>query len=64
MDEEMKINDKLKIMRFSLLPCGLKHTPFFYKGLPCPESNPRTLHIKAVTLTHRKMEGRGDWEER
>ena len=29
MDEENQINDKLKIMKFSLLPCGLKHTPFF-----------------------------------
>ena len=31
MDEENQINDKLKIMKFSLLPCGLKHTFFF----PC-----------------------------
>ena len=29
MDEENQINDKLKIMKFSLLPCGLKHTQFF-----------------------------------
>ena len=29
MDEENQINDKLKIMKFSLLPCGLKHAPFF-----------------------------------
>ena len=25
MDEENQINDKLKIMKFSLLPCGLEH---------------------------------------
>ena len=29
MDEENQINDKLKIMKFSLLPCGLEHTQFF-----------------------------------
>ena len=29
MDEENQVNDKLKLMKFSLLPCGLKHTPFF-----------------------------------
>ena len=29
MDEENHINDKLKIVKFSLLPCGLKHTHFF-----------------------------------
>ena len=26
----MKIENKLKIMKFSLLPCGLKHTPFIF----------------------------------
>ena len=31
MDEENQINDKLKIMKFSLLPSGLKHTPFIYQ---------------------------------
>ena len=31
MDEENQINDKLKTMKFSLLPCGIKHTPFFKK---------------------------------
>ena len=29
MDKENQINDKLKIMKFSLQPCGLKHTQFF-----------------------------------
>jgi hypothetical protein len=33
MDEENQINDKienkLKIMKFSLLPCGIKQTQFF-----------------------------------
>ena len=29
MDEENQINDKLKIMTFSLLSYGLKHTRFF-----------------------------------
>ena len=29
MDEENQISDKLKIM-FSLLPCDLKHTQFFF----------------------------------
>ena len=29
MDEENQINDKLKIMKFLFLPCGLKRTPFF-----------------------------------
>ena len=29
MDEENQINDKLKTMKFSFLPCGLKYTPFF-----------------------------------
>jgi hypothetical protein len=38
MDEEIKINDKLKkklkMMKFSLLPCGLKYTQFFFNMLP------------------------------
>ena len=31
MDEENQINGKLKIMKFSLLPCGLNHTQFLIK---------------------------------
>ena len=31
MNEENQINDKLKIMKFSLLLCGLKDTQFFFK---------------------------------
>ena len=30
MDEENQINDKLKIMKFSLLPYSLEHTPFYF----------------------------------
>ena len=33
MDEENQIDDKLKIMKFSLLPCGLKHGFFFLARL-------------------------------
>ena len=33
MDEENQINDKLKIMKFPLLPCGLKHTQFYFCSL-------------------------------
>ena len=30
MDENNKINDKLKIMKFSLLPCDLRHMLFLF----------------------------------
>ena len=39
MDEENQINDKLKIMKFSLLPCGLKHTVFYYLQPNFPNNN-------------------------
>ena len=30
MDEENQINEKLKIIKFSLLPCGRRHTLDFF----------------------------------
>ena len=32
-DEQNQISDKLKIMKISVLPCGLKHTPFLSLSL-------------------------------
>ena len=46
MDKENQINDKLKIMKFSLLPCGLKHTVFI--------SNAVVFKVNIILIVYKK----------
>ena len=55
MDEENQINDKLKIMKFSFVPCGLEHTPCFLttKCVVLSSNKVQTMFLNCYNSTSR-----------
>ena len=54
MDEESQVNDRLKIMKLSLMPRGLKHAQFFIFISEFPPEDAMVLKTLATVEIERK----------